>query len=123
MDCVAGIGIMSELGIGDEIMTEADIDVVREKITDAGTNQGMETSEHEKVATDETVSRQMIAEDTQAVESLPLVVISNYPAKGREDLVNVLAQWAAALVESRASEVNQSLQCTSDAHSRLPMLS
>ena len=46
--------------------------------------------------------------DVQAISSLPTVIIRNYATKGganREELLNVLATWAASLVENQVNQV------------------
>lgn len=46
------------------------------------------------------------ANDIQAVEALPIVVIRNFAGKtAREDLLNGLAQWAAKLAENQVSMI------------------
>ncbi|KAJ3864348.1 exonuclease [Lentinula novae-zelandiae] len=46
------------------------------------------------------------ANDIQAVEALPIVVIRNFAGKtAREDLLNGLAQWAAKLAENQIAHV------------------
>ena len=93
LDCVAGNGIMSELGVGDELFGEKDgigsipvIDVVLDRERQEVTN-----------------GRERTSEDGEAVTSLPVVVIKNYSTKvgSNEELLSVLAQWAAMLAENR----------------------
>lgn len=49
-------------------------------------------------------------EELQAIESMPLVIIKNFDSKGlgfrREELLDVLAQWAATLAENKVSPTN-----------------
>ncbi|RDB21358.1 Mitochondrial escape protein 2 [Hypsizygus marmoreus] len=95
LDCVAGNGIMSELGIGDELLTEND---------GIGPVQVEDRKENEE----ELARRQRMKEDLQAVGALPIVVIRNYATRvssSREELLTVLAQWAATLAENQIAHV------------------
>lgn len=87
LDCVAGNGIMSELGIGDERFDEAD---------------AMSFTTKEHTENEEKTGRYQQHFDT--VNALPIVMIRNYATKigsDREELLNVLAQWAASLAEKQ----------------------
>ncbi|KAF8078176.1 RNA12 protein-domain-containing protein [Lyophyllum atratum] len=84
LDVVAGNGIMSELGVGDELLTDDD-----------GTGPIHLGSRERK-------------KEIEAVGALPIVVIRNYAAKigsNREELLTVLAQWAAMLTENQVAHV------------------
>jgi RNA12 protein len=105
LDCVAGNGIMSELGVGVEKMTEADMDAESQESI---LHQTIE--QEESVREERRVPRSM--DDIQAVNSLPIVVIKNFAVKSglqsspnHHELLNVLAQWAATVVESRVSRI------------------
>lgn len=96
LDCVAGNGIMSELGVGDERFDEAD----------AVSFTAKEHSENEEKA-----GKYQQRFDT--VNALPIVIIRNYTTKigsDREELLTVLAQWAASLAEKQVRA-----QCMSNA--------
>lgn len=94
LDCVAGNGVMSELGIGDEMMVEGDgIGPVH-----------LEERPGKRENGEELARKQRTQEDMEAVGALPIVVIRNYAAKvgsSREELLTVLAQWAATLAENQ----------------------
>jgi hypothetical protein len=93
LDCVAGNGVMSELGIGDERMEDDDHVAF-----------GVERTEREKEQEErETKKKQKGQAEIEAVESLPVVVIRNFAARGsdREEIYDVLAEWAASLVENQ----------------------
>jgi hypothetical protein len=101
IDCIAGNGIMSELGVGDERMDD-DGNVVRawedEKII----------AKMEKERERERMRRKRLAEEGQAVENLPVVVIRNFSGggvAGKEDVVDILARWAAELVDSQVCPI------------------
>lgn len=99
LDCVAGNGVMSELGIGDELM--GDDDVEEEVVT----SNASDKAEH----VEETDRKRKITEDLEAVGSLPIVMIRNYAAKvgsSREELLEVLAQWAAMLAENQVRRLS-----------------
>ncbi|EGO21697.1 hypothetical protein SERLADRAFT_362954 [Serpula lacrymans var. lacrymans S7.9] len=101
LDCVAGNGVMCELGVGDELMTGLD--------SEAGDDIGsMALAKTEKGEEDELARKKRSVEDIQAVTALPIVVIKNYAARGganREELLSVLAQWAATLAENQIAHV------------------
>ncbi|KAF9036944.1 hypothetical protein BDZ89DRAFT_946218 [Hymenopellis radicata] len=90
LDCVAGNGVMSELGIGDELFGDGEeVEVISE------------VKEDER-------QKQRSAEDVEAVESLPIVIVRNYESKGgasKDELMAVIAQWAANLAESQIAHV------------------
>lgn len=96
LDCVAGNGIMSELGIGDELFGERDV---------AGSLPvNVRSSDKEKQGV--TFAKERMTADV-AVASLPIVVIKNYSTKigsSREELLGVLAQWAATLAENQVGD-------------------
>lgn len=110
LDCVAGNGVMCELGIGDEYFGDADSD-------------HKEPVENEKEQHTETRGWNWIwgwggngnatkkprpnPEDLRAIEAIPIVVINNFDSKGggprKTELLDVLAQWAATLAENGVS--------------------
>ncbi|KAJ7697124.1 RNA12 protein-domain-containing protein [Mycena olivaceomarginata] len=94
LDCVAGNGIMAELGIGDERM--GDDNVVLPRIEPEGGREDVDTRRKQK-------SKAEIA----AAEGLPIVVLRNFDARGssREEIYDVLAEWAAGLVENQLAHV------------------
>ncbi|TFK42802.1 RNA12 protein-domain-containing protein [Crucibulum laeve] len=102
LDCVAGNGIMSELGIGDEVIDNGEV-----IIASATQEEQWEKEERERQEK-EAGRRQKTKEDMEAVNSLPIVVIRNFAAKvggNKEELLTVLAQWAAMLAENQIAHV------------------
>ncbi|KAF8163083.1 RNA12 protein-domain-containing protein [Crassisporium funariophilum] len=99
LDCVAGTGVISELGVGDESFEDGSaIEAVPEE-------EAREMREEE-----ERVTRRMkTKEDLDAIRSLPIVVVRNYAVNmgsaSKEDVLEVLAQWAATLVENQIAHV------------------
>ena len=95
LDCVAGNGIISELGFGDERIWDDDKPAI--------TIQNISvTPEHEEEAKKHYLHRSGV--DAEAINALPIVIIRNFTAKtgsSRTDLLNVLAQWAASLAENQ----------------------
>lgn len=87
LDCIAGNGIMSELGIGDEKFGPDD--------ADGGTE--------EKELLDTEVSD--ANGDLEAIKRLPVVVVRGFEDKvgGRSELLDVVAQWATSLVDNKVS--------------------
>ena len=103
VDCVAGNGVMSELGMGVERMTEADMEMEK-----AGEAEYTDMVQEENAT--EARRKQKSEEDIQAVISLPVVVVKNYAAKSgtpsshhQHELLDVLAHWAAGIAENQVS--------------------
>ncbi|KAL7421170.1 mitochondrial escape protein 2 [Cryptotrichosporon argae] len=91
LDCVAGNGVMSELGLGEEPVADADM------------SEPNPTVEPRPVAlaTADTVSA-----EAEAIKTLPIVVLKNFAQKtAKGDLWNVLAEWGASLVENQVAHV------------------
>lgn len=97
LDCVAGNGIMSELGVGDERFETANFS-------------NTILSEEEKVTTveNEKALRKKAQDPMDMTNSLPIVVIKNYAANfgspTKEALLEALAQWSATLIENQVSK-------------------
>ena len=91
LDCVAGNGIMSELGVGDERFGSDDADPV-----DIGAGPLDPEPEDENKSGD----------DIDAIKGLPVVVIRGFEDKvgGGSELLDVVAQWATSLVDNRVRE-------------------
>ncbi|KAH9043412.1 RNA12 protein-domain-containing protein [Lactarius pseudohatsudake] len=77
---VAGGGVIAELGVGDEPFNERDEDF----------KPGRRNEEYD-------------LSGLKAVNTLPIVVLKNYTANGKEEVMGVFARWAAALVEEHHS--------------------
>ncbi|PFH47169.1 hypothetical protein AMATHDRAFT_77324 [Amanita thiersii Skay4041] len=95
IDCVAGNGVMSELGFGDEPLDSegAELEILEKS--------------HEN-APKEPLPHYQKQTDIEAVGALPTVVIKNYSSKvgpTRDDVLNILAQWVANLVETQIAHV------------------
>lgn len=91
IDCVAGNGVMSELGVGDEPFGENDWDV---EVVEVLSEEDYAAGGKKKHRTDEELER---------INALPVVIIRNYEDKtgNKEDVLDVLAQWAATMVENQ----------------------
>ena len=112
LDCIAGNGVMSELGFGDEMMTEDDMDwtpAEAAKAADLQLPENIEAKEAaQKEAQEERERKRRSAQDAQDVAALPVVVIKNFAMKGgasREELLSVLATWCATLTENQIAHV------------------
>lgn len=83
MGSIAGGGVIAELGVGDEPFNERDEDfVIYSPKTEAPTaKRGHDPS--------------------GLVNTLPIVVLKNYTANGKEEVIGVFAKWAASLVEEQ----------------------
>lgn len=89
LDCVSGNGVISELGIGDEMI--GDVSEVQDA-QEAGTTKHDNSMQNEKSRSEP---------PTNDISGLPIVILKNYDAKGaakREAILNVLASWSAALI-------------------------
>ncbi|KAG1842665.1 RNA12 protein-domain-containing protein [Suillus subalutaceus] len=106
LDCIAGNGIICELGVGDELLEGDDngfasFDAMEKNVVNYS---GGEEKTNEELAR----QQRRHAEDVQAVRTLPIVVIKNYAARGgiyKEELLGVLAHWAASLAENQIAHV------------------
>jgi hypothetical protein len=104
LDCVAGNGIISELGVGDEWFGAAD-SYVEPSTNPATTN---EKEVDNKVLQRESGDiSQAPTEEAQAIDAMPIVILRGFDSKGggprREELLNVISQWAAGLAEGQVS--------------------
>ncbi|KAJ7093140.1 RNA12 protein-domain-containing protein [Mycena epipterygia] len=97
LDCVAGNGVMSELGIGDELMDDDDPVVFAR----------LDGEERKSQDEQDMKKKQKGKAELEAVRSLPIVVIKNFAARGsnREEIYDVLAEWAATLAENQLAHV------------------
>lgn len=106
LDCIAGNGIISELGVGDELLEGDDngfasFNAMEKDVVNS-------SGEGEKTSEELTRQQHRHGEDVQAVRTLPIVVIKNYGARGgiyKEELLSVLAHWAASLTENQIAHV------------------
>ena len=91
LDCIAGNGVMSELGVGDERFGPDDADVVDK-----------EADSLDPEAEDESKS----GVDLDGIKGLPVVVIRGFEDKvgGNSELLDVVAQWATSLVDNRVGD-------------------
>ncbi|KAI0637238.1 exonuclease [Trametes polyzona] len=110
LDALCGNGVISELGVGIERFTEADADRLPPATAECEiiNEKGEKPSNGEKQP-DEVKQKQQHAEELQSVESMPVVIIKNFDSKGggarKEELLNVLSQWAASLAEGQIAHV------------------
>lgn len=99
LDCVAGNGIMCELGIGDEYMGEQDYDPVR---TPNSTFENAAFGSARACPSEVKGREPTILKGSVAVETLPIVIIKNFATKrGRDEVLTVMANWAASLVNNQ----------------------
>ncbi|KAI9067059.1 hypothetical protein FKP32DRAFT_1664487 [Trametes sanguinea] len=110
IDAICGNGVMSELGVGIEPFSEKDADVPRHALAQVeSTEEKEKEAAEEQRQIEEARQRQQRAEDLQNIESIPVVIIKNFDSKGggarKEELLNVLSQWAASLAEGQVAHV------------------
>ena len=97
-DCLAGNGVMSELGVGDELFRPEDGDFVEESQT---FNEKDSTSPELRPD-----SRARSPSDQQLLQSKPIVVIKNFATKrGQDAIIAVIAKWTASLVQGGIAHV------------------
>lgn len=96
LDCVAGNGIMSELGVGDE---RFELDSI---------NAALSPEEEEAIENEKAFKKHKAQNSMDITSSLPIVVIRNYTANfgssTKEALLEALAQWAAKLIENQVNK-------------------
>ena len=70
---------------------------------------GDEDEKRKNEEAEETKKKQRSEEDLQAIEAMPIVILKGCESKGgsarREELLNALAGWAAALAENQVAHV------------------
>lgn len=115
LDCVAGNGVMSELGGGDELMREDDYDKFSSDVAVRGGRVEISSSsEKSNSAEVNGTARKAKApsKDLEVLEALPIVIIKNYATeRGKDDVLSVMAHWAASLVENKVSVLKLSGVC------------
>ena len=97
LDCVSGNGIMSELGIGDELMYPEDArkDGVNDSLIDFNSTN-----------TEDQTKRKLTPAELQELQAVPIVVIKNFTTKhGKDEVISVLSSWAATLVNNAVAHV------------------
>ena len=106
LDCVSGNGVMSELGIGDEVFGNADeVDIPPPSEEDMHASGG-EVLKDTDADQRKKKKRAPVPGSQDDISGLPIVVIRNYGTKGaskHEASLDALANWAAALIENQAS--------------------
>ena len=104
LDCIAGNGVMSELGIGDESFGEDFAEHAKTQRTLEAKSDEI-TAEKKKEDNDEIARRQRSAADLETIQAMPIVIIRGFESKGggigKEDLLDVLTEWAARLAENK----------------------
>ena len=111
VDAVCGNGVMSELGVGIEPFRDSEADPLPS--VPSGNSAEGEKGEQERKAEDTNdvenlKQKQKRSEDIQTIETMPVVIIKNFESKGggarKEELLNVLATWAASIAENQVSQ-------------------
>ena len=105
IDAVSGNGVISELGVGDEYLGEK---AAGERFLSFGSSVGGASVGNGFGNDAEAKRRQRSEEELQAIETMPVIIIKNFDSKGpgfkREELLDVLAQWAATLTENKVHQ-------------------
>lgn len=120
LDCIAGNGVMSELGLGEEPTSENDLSALTPPppplLGDVAPIEGeavpptAESLKMVPIKSDGTKagahSNLDVDDETEFIQTLPIVVLQNFAQKaGKGDVWNVLAEWGTSLVENRIAHV------------------
>lgn len=121
LDCVAGNGVMSELGLGEEPTLDSDLyslptspplmddnaPIDGEAVPPTAESLSaivlpqQDTTKPKSTDTDLDVD-----DEAEFIRTLPIIVLQNYAQKaGKGDVWNVLAEWGTSLVENRIAHV------------------
>jgi hypothetical protein len=98
LGAIAGGGVIAELGVGDEPFGERDEDFVSPAVETDVSNLPRARREHNDSL------------DLQAANALPIVVLKNYTSGGKVEVMDVLAKWAAALVDGQVRYLTSTLK-------------
>lgn len=114
LDCVAGNGVMSELGYGEEPTLETDLFAAKTSppmmddtapIAGEAVPPTFESLPLIPLPTEDKSSSD-VDEEAEFIKTLPIVVLQNFAQKaGKGDVWNVLAEWGSSLVENRIAHV------------------
>ena len=114
LDCIAGNGVMSELGFGEEEMTEKDsvVPVMNATVEPTPTTNLVDSAAIHSALVQKQASE--VDAERDYTESLPILVLDNFTQKTntKPEIWNVLAEWAAGLVENK---VGNSMDAYEDA--------
>jgi hypothetical protein len=104
---VAGNGIMSELGFGDEPLLESDMTLPSPPLLDDVAPIAGEAVPPTKSSLVGIVpSPNTLDDESEFIKTLPIVVLKNFATKSAKgDSWNVIAEWGASLVENRIAHV------------------
>jgi hypothetical protein len=114
LDCVAGNGVMSELGLGDEPVWEGDLDAKPPALMDdlapiageAVPPTAASLREALPTLPAPVVKDVQLDADSEHIKALPIVVLKNFATKSAKgDAWNVIAEWGASLIENRIAHV------------------
>ncbi|KAL1411010.1 mitochondrial escape protein 2 [Vanrija albida] len=115
LDCVAGNGIMSELGLGQEEPTLNDVDGSIVPLIDGNApidGEGVPPTtglfDKQAAAAAQPPAQEDPEIDTEAelIATMPIVILRNFAIKpARGDLWNVLSEWGASLIENKVAHV------------------
>lgn len=89
LGAIAGGGVIAELGVGDEPFGGRDEDFVSPAVEADVSSLPRARREHNDSL------------DHQTTSALPIVVLKNYIAGGKEEVMDAFAKWAAALVDGQ----------------------
>lgn len=96
IDCLAGNGVMSELGVGDETFHP------EERVLIVG---AVSSGEEKQVEEKAPRQRERSMEGVRAIEAMPIVVVRGFESKGggasKEEMLDVLSRWAASLAQNQ----------------------
>lgn len=106
IDCIAGNGIMSELGVGDETFHPEE----RAHVVEAGWS-----SEEKQVEENAVRQLERSKEGVRVIDAMPIVIVRGFESKGggagKEEMLDVLARWAASVAQNQVCHHRAYLLC------------
>ena len=120
LDCVAGNGVMSELGLGEEPTFDSDLyslptppplmddvaPIEGEAVPPTAQSLSIALPQQGGVIAKPSDADVDVDDETEFIRTLPIIVFQNYAQKaGKGDVWNVLAEWGTSLVENRIAHV------------------
>ncbi|KAH9925242.1 RNA12 protein-domain-containing protein [Fomitopsis serialis] len=112
VDCIAGNGVMSELGVGDEVFDRNDEGLHVVSALQRGDGEKAEKVEEKRGEgreRKEAQRKERSAGDVEAIEAMPIVIVKGFESKGggasKEEMLDVLSRWAASLAQNQVAHV------------------
>ncbi|KAH7107757.1 exonuclease [Auriculariales sp. MPI-PUGE-AT-0066] len=104
IDCVAGNGVMSELGLGDEPVSEKDYDAKPPAPTVVNDEQGRMDQDVKFLPA---TQQDRLSNVPENIKALPVIIIKNFAARDvqRAEILDAIAEWTRTLVDNQIAHV------------------